>query len=130
VQDVTVSVEELLEVLKANLERHKKVLTAAMDGYRRQVLSLLEEMIAELREGKVPSDVSVHLTRPSDHTSEYHRVIKMLQMHKGDTVKLDETMFAQYVMDQWGWRRSWMRTSSSYAAHAVLETYPDESAEE
>jgi hypothetical protein len=129
VQDITVSKEELHKALKTNLERHKKVLAAAMEGYRSQVLSLLEEMVAKLKAGVTP-DVGISLPRPSDYTSDYRRVMKMLEMHKGETVKLDETMFAQYVMDQWHWRRGWMKMSSNYAAHAVLETYPDEASEE
>jgi len=128
-QDVTVSKTELLEILEKNRDRHTKVLKAALEGYRLQLVSLLQDKLTELQAGKIP-DVSIGLSQPSDHTGEYSRVIRMVQMHTGGTIMLDEHTFAMYVMDQWNWRRQWMRTSSSYAAAAVAENYGSEADED
>jgi hypothetical protein len=43
-------------------------------------------------------------------------VIRMVEMHKGETLELDQEYFAQYVMDDWGWRTSLLDTALFYGS--------------
>ena len=60
--------------------------------------------------------IHVSLPVPEDHTRDYDRVIRMVEMHRGETLELDQEHFAQYVMDDWGWRTSLLDTAVFYGS--------------
>jgi hypothetical protein len=128
-RDITVNKEELLEKLRANRENHRAVFQAALEGYRTEALDRLEEKVAALRAGKIP-DLKLGLVVPADHTRDYDRVIAMVEMDTSRLFSLSEYDFGSYVLDDWDWKRQFIRTSSAYAAEAVSRTYGDYAADE
>lgn len=121
----TVRKDQLLQILRENREKHRTVFEAALNGYRKAALEKLEATLAELADAR-PPDVRVVLDRPVDHTRDYDRVILMLKMDTGTDFTLDEQMFAWFVMDDWEWKRRWLRMSSSYAAAETSRAYGDD----
>ncbi len=121
-QIITVSKAELLARLEENLAKHRTVFEAAAAGYRKEALKELRNREKQLEDGKLP-DLFIGLSAPADHTRDYDRVTRMVQMDTGDTFELTEADFGAYVMDDWQWKRQWARTSSTYASAAVAEAY-------
>ena len=78
----------------------------------------MEGHIARIKAGKVVA-VQVSLPQPENHTKDYDRVIKMLEMCVNDTVELDEHTFQCYVMDDWTWKRSFLASNSNYSGKAM-----------
>ena len=115
--DLTVSVgkPELLDALKKNRAQHRKIFEEALDGYRKKAIEMLEQNIANIKAGKVER-IYVSLPMPEDHTKDYDRVIRMLEMHRGETLQLDQRYFAQYVMDDWGWREAVLEGAIFYGS--------------
>ena len=56
----------------------------------------------------------MNLPRPEVHTEDYDRAISMIEWHIGDTVELEEYQFAELVMDQWNWNKSFFSNTTSY----------------
>jgi hypothetical protein len=54
------------------------------------------------------------MPEPVDHTSDYDRVIAMLNMSVDSEIELDEDQFECFVLDQWGWSAKAMHTNMSY----------------
>ena len=123
-QSTTVRKTEILAVLQGNRARHRRVFEAAIDGYREEGTRRLEKLLETLRAGKLPA-VTIHLPLPQDHTRDYDRVIKMIEMDTGDTWTMSEQDFARYVEDDWDWKRHFLTTSSAYAAGSVKAEYGD-----
>lgn len=123
--EITVNKKELLKILNGNRDRHRTVFTAALEGYRREATEILEKHIRALSAGKFPR-LQIFLAVPEDHSRDYDRVISMVQMDIGTEFTLDETHFAQYVQDDWKWKREFLSTSSSYAAGTVKAVYGDQ----
>jgi hypothetical protein len=123
-QEVTVSKMELLKILDDNRAKHRRVFEKAIEGYRKEYTAQLERRIADLKAGKTPEEY-FRITRPEDHTADYDRVIRMVQMHQEDTLALDEEHFMHYVQDDWVWKRQFLRMSTTYAAAAVHSDYPE-----
>lgn len=115
---------EVLAIIKDNRDKHRSVFEAALDGYRTRARSILKEWDESLSSGRV-RELRIVLDMPKDHTRDYDRIIKMLEMDTGDEVEMDENMFAQYVMDDWSWKRTWLSMSSRYAAAATSQAYGD-----
>lgn len=119
---IRVKKDELLKRLQENRDKHRDVFEASLRGYREHAERVLHQHLDDLAHGKVP-EIRITVTRPEDHTRDYDRVIGMLKMHQGEVFDLDETTYAQYVDDDWGWKRQWLRTSSEYAAGATIANY-------
>jgi hypothetical protein len=112
-QKVTVRREELLERLRHNRDNHRTIFEKALDGYRERLLEELEGRLEDLRKGR-KIDQYIGLPEPEDHTSDYDRVITMVEMSISDEIELSSTEFAQFVMDQWSWREGFVTTASNY----------------
>lgn len=113
---------ELLKRLEENRDKHRAVFEAALNGYKEHATAVLKDHLADLAHGRTP-EIRISVTRPEDHTRDYDRVIGMLKMHQGITFELDETTYAQYVDDDWQWKRQWLQTSTRYAAGATIANY-------
>ena len=110
--------QDLLEIIKENKGKHRDIFLKAIDGYRSEAVNLLERMIIKLKKGKTV-DQFINLPVPVDHTLEYDRIIRMIELDTRNEITLGENEFAQYVMDDWQWKREWVGTVSNYTAAAT-----------
>jgi len=110
---VTVKKDELLTVLKKNRDEHRNIFLDAQKGYREDAIKELDRMLAEARDGKAIRRQIV-LVEPQDHTKDYDRVIRMLEMCTKDEIFISESEFAQYVQDDWGWKQQFTASTSGY----------------
>lgn len=113
--EVEVNKDDLLEELRKNRAAHRQQFEKALEGYSLQLGNTLRDRIHQLEQGKIPNK-HISLPEPEDHTSDYDRVIKMVEMNVDDTVHLTQQEFAHYVLDDWGWKQAFTMTSSRYGA--------------
>lgn len=113
--EITVRKDELLKVLKKNRGDHRDAFEKALDGWFETAKAEIERLRDEAKKGKL-KQVHLVLPRPEDHTVDYDRAIQMLEMDIEETVVLRVDEFAQYVQDDWGWKRSWTVSNSGYMA--------------
>jgi hypothetical protein len=113
VHEVEVHKDELLEKLQRNRDNHRATFEKALEGYKRELYKELNYRISELTAGRVPNR-HIQLPEPEDHTNDYDRVITMVEMSVSDTIKLTAQEFAQFVMDDWGWKQAFTNTSQRY----------------
>ena len=111
---VKMKVSEVLACLKTNRGQHRRIFKDACDGYRQQFIAKLNKVIDALKAGDL-SVQSMYLTVPEDHTEDYDYAVKMLEMTTQDELELTEKDVAQYIMDDWGWKKQWDETVTSYS---------------
>ncbi len=114
---VRIDKHRLLGTVQENREKHRQVFEEAQVGYRKMVIKELDAMLQEARGGKRIRR-RVELDEPVDQTHDYDRVIAMLEMSVDEVVELDETAFANYVLDDWDWTQRFLTTNSTYSARA------------
>lgn len=117
-RDITVEKDVLIEKVLENRTAHRAIFLEAVEGYRVEAVRQLEAHIERITNGDLV-EVYVRLPAPSDHTSDYDRVLAMLDMHVGGMVTVDEESFSAYVMDDWHWKRQFLTTNSAYSAGAT-----------
>jgi len=122
---VTVKRDELLETVRKNRDTHRKIFLEAVEGFRAKAIELLEARLADARAGRRIS-VRFNLPTPVDQTREYDRVIRMLEMSVDIHVALTQSEFAQYVMDEWGWKHQFSSVNSAYTMSARDESLDNE----
>jgi hypothetical protein len=110
---VIVDRDEFIDRVRANRDTHRAVFEHALDGYRARLISELERRLRDLRKGR-SVDQRIALPEPEDHTDDYDRVLAMAEMSVEETIELDESEFAMYVMDQWRWKQSFTDTTDLY----------------
>jgi hypothetical protein len=110
---VTVKKVDLLTAMKKNRDEHRGTFIKAQEGYRAAVIEELDKMLSDARAGK-GLRVQVALVAPQEHTKDYDRVIRMLEMSTADEVTITETQFSQYVLDEWGWKTAFIGSTSRY----------------
>jgi hypothetical protein len=116
-ENITVAKEDLLAQLIINRDDHRAIFEEALAGFQAEAETQLQEQIDLLRAGK-RRDIRIVKPVPRDHTADYERAIRMIEMALGDTITLSEADFAQYVMDDWGWQGQFLSNvyGSSVAA--------------
>jgi hypothetical protein len=114
--------DKLLEILRENRARHRGVFEASLAGYRTAAEQLLTQSLAEMSAGRTP-ELRILLSRPEDHTRDYDRIIRMLELDVDSEFVLDEEQFSNYVMDDWRWKRDWLRMSNRYASASTQQAY-------
>lgn len=117
-KSIKIEREKLLEIVKANRENHRNIFLEALEGYRREVIRLLEERLEQARKGKRVTHI-ISLVQPMDQTREYDRVIRMLELTIDNPVELTEMEFAQYVQDEWNWRGAFLHSNAAYSVSAA-----------
>jgi len=55
---------------------------------------------------------------PSEHTKDYDRAIKALEMTTLTEINLTEQQFAAWVMDDWSWKAAFTSTFNAYVGAA------------
>jgi hypothetical protein len=108
-----VSKTELLAVLHENRGRHRETFLRAQEGFRARAIAELDRSLADARAGNEVR-LAVSLPKPEDHTEDYDRDIRMLEMHQHDQVMIRVQLFDQIVMDRWGWSATFNATNSAY----------------
>lgn len=96
---VRIKRSDLVAKLKENREKHAQLFKDAMEGYFVDTRKKLESKLKDLDNKKVLSSVSFSV--PTDHTSEYDDLIKMLEMSIDDELELSKHEFDNYVLDKW-----------------------------
>lgn len=111
------SKSKLLEILKENRAAHRAIFEEALKGYKQQNIDLLELHLANLRAGKVAT-IYISLPIPEDHTKDYDRVIRALELDNRKEVELSEADVQRYVMDDWTWKRDFLASNRAYSISA------------
>ena len=104
----------LLEILKANRQKHRGIFELAVQGYREAALTLFEEQIVLIKANR-PFQGLVALIQPVDQTEDYDRAIAMLEMSVDEFIDLSEADFRSYVQDKWAWKKQWAASNRAYS---------------
>ncbi len=110
---VKIKKSELLEKVKANRGTHRDLFLKAQEGYREEVIIELDKMLSDARNGRQIIR-SISMPEPIDHTSDYDRIISMLEMSVDDYIDLTANEFEQYVLDNWAWKEFALLTNTQY----------------
>jgi hypothetical protein len=108
----------LREIVQKNRDEHRTIFEEAVEGYKKKAVELLEAHIERIKKGAV-EQINVRLPTPKDHTSDYDRVLRMIDLSVDGQLELDERRFSEYVMDDWDWQRGFLTETSAYTASAI-----------
>ena len=121
-KNIKANVKELLEILTKNHDLHHDIFIAAQKIYRSEVIRRLDKALQDAKDGKeFPG--SIHIQSPEDHTKDYARVIRMLELSVDENIELDERDVEVYVLDRWSWSHNWATSNFQYLNDTAVTNY-------
>lgn len=108
--------KNLLDIVKANAKKHQEEYLEAVQDYKVLVAKLAKANLKLANTGdlteiekmkKIPS-------APVAYADNYSRAIRMLELSVEDTIDVEEHIFNQLVLDEWGWKQSFVAASALY----------------
>jgi len=117
---IKANVEEVLEALRANRTKHKKIVDEAKAGYSQKAAELLKKKLDEVlaSSGKFIEPLKFSIPLPVDETRSYDIAIRMLELSQDDQIELTAQQVQHFVMDDWDWKGTFIESSKMYSKTA------------
>ena len=113
---VNVHTQEILQIVRANADRHASDYAAAVVDYQAAAIKTARQNLRIARTGDIAkiARMSMMPSPPTSHASSYERAIRMLELSADATVEMDEQTFKQLVLDEWDWKGQFVASNSVY----------------
>lgn len=114
----TVRIEKtkLVGILTTNAATHRQEWDAASAAWQQAQGEKLEAAIRDLIVAPGAFKFNeYHLPKPDDHSEDYARALRKLELSADDVIELDEGEYRQYVEDEWAWQRAFKHLVGTYA---------------
>lgn len=107
---------ELLEIVKANKEKHVADYLESVEDYKKLVLQLNTDNFVAAKTGDLAEFKKIKAMPPVpvSYEDSYKRAIRMLELSVEDIIEVEEDVFNQLVLDEWTWKRSFTANSTMY----------------
>lgn len=116
-ENITVEKKQLIAIVQGNRDNHRAKFEAAYGNFKVEVEKQLRKRLEQVHAGKVPN-LTFALPVPMDHTKDYDRVLRMLELSVDDQIVLSEYDSKMYVMDEWDWSSQFAATTANYGVPA------------
>ena len=122
-KSVKVNKNELLDVVRANKEKHVAEYNEAMEDYKEIVIKIAEKNVKialknrlKAKAGNVSGfDKWESLpSQPVSYEAEYSRAIRMLEMSVEVEMEIESAVFNQLALDEWGWENNFNLNAMTY----------------
>jgi fibronectin type 3 domain-containing protein len=115
-QSVKMDRKELLKIVKENATKHVADYDEAVADYKVAVVKLAKANLklantADLNEFRKIKSLP---QSPTNYAENYTRAIRMLELSVEDTIEVEEHVFNQLVLDEWGWKQQFVAQSALY----------------
>jgi hypothetical protein len=108
--------KELLKIVKENKVKHVAEFTESVQDYINAVVKITK---ANLKLANTTSLEEIAKIRnlpqkPMSYEDNYTRAIRMLELSVEDTIEVEEHIFNQLVLDEWGWKQAFTASAALY----------------
>lgn len=115
-RNVKINKVELLEIVRANKEKHIKEFLEAVEDYKTAAIKVATDNLALATSGDVEkiSKIKSMPAKPISYEDSYTRAVRMLELSVEDVIEVEEDIFNQLVLDEWQWKHQFATTSALY----------------
>ena len=110
---------ELLDIVRANKDKHVTEFNESVVDYKAAVIKIAESNLALVQTGdldKIAKTKSMP-SKPVSYESNYTRAIRMLELSVEETIDVEEDVFNQLVLDEWAWKNQFVASSALYKSY-------------
>lgn len=113
---VKVNREQLLDIVRANKEKHIAEFIESVEDFKVAVVKIAKENVTLAKTGDLASiaKIKTNPTKPNSYEASYTRAIRMLELSVEDVIEVEEDVFNQLVLDEWQWKNSFTASATLY----------------
>ena len=107
---------ELLEIVRANKEKHIAEFIESVEDYKKLVLQIAQANVKVAKTGDLEAFKKLKglPAAPVSYEDSYKRAIRMLELSVEDVIEVEEDVFNQLVLDEWSWKRTFTASTMAY----------------
>jgi hypothetical protein len=107
---------ELLKIVKENATKHVADYDEAVIDYKTAVIKIMKANLKLANTGELEQILKIkNLPQaPQNYADNYSRAIRMLELSVEETIDVEEHIFNQLVLDEWGWKQHFVAQSALY----------------
>jgi len=107
---------ELLKIVKENATKHVADYDEAVADYKLAVVKLAKTNLKLANTGELEQIRKIkNLPQsPQNYADNYSRAIRMLELSVEEIIEVEEHIFNQLVLDEWGWKQQFVAQSALY----------------
>jgi hypothetical protein len=111
---------ELLDIVRANKEKHIAEFIEAVADYKALALKIAQSNIKFAKTADLEQfrNIKAMPASPISYEDSYRRAIRMLELSVEDIIEVEEDVFNQLVLDEWSWKRGFTASTMSYKVGA------------
>ena len=115
-RDVRMNKSELLEIVRANKEKHIKEFNEAVEDFKKAAINIAEHNLKLAQTGDTEQIAKFKQlpSKPTSYEDSYTRAIRMLELSVDDVIEVEEHVFNQLVLDEWQWKQNFAVSSALY----------------
>ena len=115
-RSVKVSRSELLDIVRTNKEKHIKQFNESVEDFKAAAIKIADHNLQLAQTGDVDKIAKFKAlpTKPTSYEDSYTRAIRMLELSVEDVIEVEEDIFNQLVLDEWGWKQNFTVSSALY----------------
>ena len=107
--------KELLKIVKDNQKKHVTEYNESVEDYKLAVVKIAKANLkvantADLAQFKFKTIPSA----PVSYEDNYTKAIRMLELSVEDVIEVEEHVFNQLVLDEWGWKQQFTASAALY----------------
>lgn len=106
---------QLLGIVKENREKHIVEYAESVEDYKKAVLKITAANHKAAKTGDLSKFNFRNLpAKPTSYEDNYTKAIRMLELSVEEVIEVEEHIFNQLVLDEWGWKQQFIAASTSY----------------
>ena len=113
--NVKMNRKELLGIVKENKEKHVAEYAESVEDYK---IAVIKITAGNLKLAKTADLAQFNFrgipAKPANYEDNYTRAIRMLELSVEDVIDVEEHIFNQLVLDEWGWKQQFTASSALY----------------
>jgi hypothetical protein len=108
--------KQLLAIVTENQKKHVIEYLDAVEDYKAAAIKLSQQNLKLAKSGDLAklSQIRALPQKPVSYEDNYTRAIRMLELSVEDVIDVEEHIFNQLVLDEWGWKQQFTAMASSY----------------
>lgn len=121
-RNIKVKVDEIILRARANRQKHQLAFEEAVRDYKVIIAKATTKNfdLAHPTIGNEPEGFPLNIKwvslphPPKNFLADYDRAIMMLELSVDKEIEMDEHVFSQLVMDEWGWKDQFSTSNAMY----------------
>ncbi len=106
---------ELLNIVRENAKKHVADYDEAVEDFKVAVVKVAKANLKIANSGDITAFNFQRMpATPVNYADNYNRAIRMLELSVEDVIDVEEHIFNQLVLDEWGWKQAFVAQSALY----------------